>query len=295
MLDIEDIEEEAISDEDVTNGLHSYLGEIGRVPLLSAEREYFLAQQSARGCPHARAQLVEANLRLVVSTAKRYANGNQVLLLDLIQEGNLGLLRAAEKYDPQKINPQTGQPYRFSTYATWWIRQAISRALGEQVHLIHIPVHVVESITSVKKATRVLSLELGRDPTFDEIAERVGISRERLVELMGLAETPISLDAPAGEEFDYSLAETLEDARATINTDTQCLRAVLVHAVESLPNARTREIMSMRYGLDDGECHTLEEVSHAFDLTRERIRQIEVKALRMLRDPGLRLKEWTQD
>ena len=262
--------------------IRRYLAEIGRYPLLTAEQEVQVALRGANGGPEATEalqQLVEANLRLVVSIAKRYRH-HGIALLDLVQEGNLGLMRAAQKFDPTR-------GFRFSTYATWWIRQAISRAVAEHPRTIHVPVHVVELIYKLKRATRQLYQELGHDPTPEEIGRAVKLPKERVVELQGMAETPISLDAPLLDDEQYHLADTLEDTLATAPADVvtqQALREQINGALELL-NARERQVIELRYGLHDGYCHTLEELSAYFRLTRERIRQIEVKALRTLRQP----------
>jgi RNA polymerase primary sigma factor len=273
-------DEEEVTDEDaVDNAIRQYLGEIGRYPLLTAEQEMKIARRVAEGDIEAQRQLVEANLRLVVSIAKRY-NNQGIFLLDLVQEGNLGLIRAAQKFDP-------GRGFRFSTYATWWIRQAISRAVAEHTRTIHIPVHVVELIYKIKRISRRLYQELGRDPAPEEIAQAARLTKERVVELQSMAETPISLDAPLIDDEQYHLADTIEDTRATAPADVvthQVLRDQISSALEEL-NARERQVIELRYGLHDGHCHTLEELSAYFKLTRERIRQIEVKALRTLRHP----------
>ncbi|HEY1354434.1 MAG TPA: sigma-70 family RNA polymerase sigma factor [Ktedonobacteraceae bacterium] len=272
-------DQESGDDHVVDNAIRQYLGEIGRFPLLTAEQEMTLAKRVAEGELEAQQRLVEANLRLVVSIAKRY-NNHGIHLLDLVQEGNLGLIRAAQKFDPAR-------GFRFSTYATWWIRQAISRAVAEHTRTIHIPVHVVELIYKIKRITRHLYQELGRDPLADEIAQAANLTKERVVELQSMAETPISLDAPLIDDEQYHLADTLEDPRATAPADAvthQALRDQITCALESL-NLRERQVIELRYGLYDGHCHTLEELSTFFKLTRERIRQIEVKALRTLRHP----------
>ncbi len=275
----EDDEDTVDDDNTVDNTIRQYLGEIGRYPLLTAEQEMALARRIVDGDIEAQQQLVKANLRLVVSIAKRY-NNQGIFLLDLVQEGNLGLIRAAQKFDPAR-------GFRFSTYATWWIRQAISRAVAEHTRTIHIPVHVVELIYKMKRVGRQLYQELGRDPLPEEIAQAVGLSKERVVELQSMAETPISLDAPLIDDEQYHLADTLEDTRATAPADIvthQVLREQIDSALEVL-NTRERQVIELRYGLYDGHCHTLEELSSHFKLTRERIRQIEVKALRALRQP----------
>jgi len=272
-------EDEASNDLGVDNAIRQYLAEIGRFPLLNGEQELTLAWSVAQGDMEAQRRLVEANLRLVVSIAKRY-NNHGISLLDLVQEGNLGLIRAAQKFDP-------APGFRFSTYATWWIRQAISRAVAEHTRTIHIPVHVVEMIYKIKRITRNLYQELGRDPLPEEVAEAAKMSKERVFELQSMAETPISLDAPLIDDEQYHLADTLEDTRATAPADIvthQALRDQITSALETL-NQRERQVIELRYGLHDGHCHTLEELSACFKLTRERIRQIEVKALRTLRHP----------
>lgn len=275
----EEDEEEEEEENEVENAIRQYLAEIGRYPLLSPDQELTIAQRVAAGDQEAQRRLVEANLRLVVSIAKRY-NNHGISLLDLIQEGNLGLIRAAQKFDPRR-------GFRFSTYATWWIRQAISRAVAEHTRTIHIPVHVVELIYKMKRITRQLYQELGRDPIPEEIAQAMHLAKERVVELQGIAETPISLDAPLIDDEQYHLADTLEDPQAAAPADVvthQVLRDQISHALETL-SQRERQVIELRYGLHDGYCHTLEELSVYFKLTRERIRQIEVKALRTLRQP----------
>jgi len=278
--DGEEFEEEDTTDDNmVDNAIRQYLAEIGRFPLLTAAQEMQIAQHVAEGSLEAQQDLVEANLRLVVSIAKRY-NSQGIYLLDLVQEGNLGLIRAAQKFDPAR-------GFRFSTYATWWIRQAISRAVAEHTRTIHIPVHVVEMIYKIKRLTRSLYQELGRDPNPEEIAQAAHLTKERVVELQSMAETPVSLDAPLIDDEQYHLADILEDTGAAAPVDVvthHVLRDQISSALQAL-NARERQIIELRYGLHDGYCHTLEELSSYFKLTRERIRQIEVKALRTLRQP----------
>src|SRR6266568_2269365 len=233
-------EKERHDDTVVDNAIRQYLGEIGRFPLLTAEQELILAKRVEQGDLEAQQRLVEANLRLVVSIAKRY-NNQGIALLDLVQEGNLGLIRAAQKFDP-------GRGFRFSTYATWWIRQAISRAVAEHTRTIHIPVHVVEMIYKIKRITRHLYQELGRDPLADEIARAVNMSKERVVELQGMAENPISLDAPLIDDEQYHLADTLEDHRAQAPADVvthQALRDQISCALEAL-NGRERQVIELR-------------------------------------------------
>jgi RNA polymerase primary sigma factor len=272
-------EEDASASDTVDNAIRQYLAEIGRFPLLTAAQEMQIARRVAEGDLEAQQRLVEANLRLVVSIAKRY-NNQGLYLLDLVQEGNLGLIRAVQKFDPSR-------GFRFSTYATWWIRQAISRAAGEYTRTIHIPVHVVEMIYKIKRITRLLYQELGRDPDPAEIAQAANLTKERVVELQNMAETPISLDAPLIDDEQYHLADILEDTCTAAPVDVvthQVLRDQIGSALQAL-NARERQVIELRYGLQDGHCHTLEELSSYFRLTRERIRQIEVKALRTLRQP----------
>jgi RNA polymerase primary sigma factor len=277
----EEFEDEEIAPGENTtdNAIRRYLAEIGRFPLLTAAQEAELAWLVVNGNIEAQQRLVEANLRLVVSIAKRY-NNQGIALLDLVQEGNLGLIRAAQKFDPAR-------GFRFSTYATWWIRQAISRAVAEHTRTIHIPVHVVELIYKLKRISRQLYQELGRDPSPEEVARAANLTKERIVELQTIAETPISLDAPLADDEQYHLADMLEDTRATAPSDIvthHALRDQITSALDAL-NQRERQVIELRYGLHDGHCHTLEELSACFKLTRERIRQIEVKALRTLRHP----------
>jgi RNA polymerase primary sigma factor len=261
------------------DAVKQYLKEIGSYPLLTAEQELALAERVARGDSLARKKLIEANLRLVVSIAKRYSNQG-LPLLDMIQEGNIGLMRAAQKFDYKR-------GFRFSTYATWWIRQAISRAIAEHSRTIHIPVHVVELIYKIKRIARRIYQEQGVEALPEQLAEEVGLTKERVVELLSVSDQPVSLDAPMADDEQYHLADTLEDSSMVAPSDQvsqQVLRDNLEQAMTIL-NPRERTIIEMRYGLQDGHYHTLDEVSAEFKLTRERIRQIEVKALRKLRYP----------
>ncbi|MBV9713546.1 MAG: sigma-70 family RNA polymerase sigma factor [Ktedonobacteraceae bacterium] len=273
-------EEEGLEKEkEADNAIRQYLADVGRYPLLTVEQEMALALRTANGDLEAQQRLVEANLRLVVSFAKRYTT-HGIALLDLIQEGNLGLIRAAQKFDPRR-------GFRFSTYATWWIRQAMSRAVAEHTRTIHVPIHVVELIYKMKRITRQLYQDLGRDPEPEEIARDIHLSKERVLELQCIAETPVSLDAPLIDDEQYNLSDMLEDPHAAAPADVvarQAVRDMITHALETL-NQRDRLVIELRYGLHDGYCHTLEELSEQFKLTRERIRQIEVKALRTLRQP----------
>src|SRR5215469_44960 len=263
----------------IDDAVKQYLKEIGMYPLLSAQQEIMLAERIARGDQHARQHLIEANLRLVVSIAKRYSNQG-LPLLDMIQEGNIGLMRAAQKFDYKR-------GFRFSTYATWWIRQAISRAIAEHSRSIHIPVHVVELIYKIKRVARRIYQEQGVEPLPEQIATEVGLPRDRIVELLNASEQPISLDAPMADDEEYHLADMLEDSSMSIPVDPAAHQALHNHIEQALTvlNPRERTIIEMRYGLMDGHSLSLDEVSTIFRLTRERIRQIEVKALRKLRYP----------
>lgn len=256
-----------------------YLKEIGNFPLLTAEQERLLAERVARGDSYARQKLIEANLRLVVSVAKRYVNQGMPLL-DLVQEGNIGLMRAAQKFDYQR-------GFRFSTYATWWIRQAISRAIAEHARTIHVPVHVVEIIYKIKRAARQLYQVQGVEATPDQIAAVVGLPYERVIELLNAAEQPMSLDAPVADDEQYHLADVLEDVSmvSPVEQVMQRMQRSYIEQAMHVLNARERTIIEMRYGLDGGCMHSLDEVGGVFHLTRERIRQIEAKALRKMRYP----------
>ena len=257
-----------------------YLKEIGRVPLLSMDEEKQLAERMAQGDSSAKKRLCEANLRLVVSIAKKYV-GRGMQFLDLIQEGNLGLLKAVEKFDYNK-------GFKFSTYATWWIRQAITRAIADQARTIRIPVHMVETITKVKKASSQLLHETGHDPTTEEIAERLEMPVERIQEIIRIAQDPVSLETPIGEEEDSHLGDFIQDDDAPAPADAASLMLLKEQLNEVLSTLSDREarVLRLRFGLEDGRARTLEEVGKEFDVTRERIRQIEAKALRKLRHPS---------
>ena len=257
-----------------------YLKEIGRVPLLTSEEEVELAKQMAAGDTYARKRLSEANLRLVVSIAKRYV-GRGMQFLDLIQEGNLGLIKAVEKFDYTK-------GFKFSTYATWWIRQAITRAIADQARTIRIPVHMVETINKVKKVSSQLLHKKGHEPTAEEIAEELGMSVEKVREIMRVAQEPVSLETPIGEEEDSHLGDFIPDEEAPIPADAasqMLLREQLGDVLGTL-TPREEKVLRLRFGLEDGRPRTLEEVGKEFNVTRERIRQIEAKALRKLRHPS---------
>ena len=284
-------------EEEVSKGLSSddpvrmYLREIGRIPLLSADQEIELARKIEMGGAEgaiAKRRLVQANLRLVVSIAKKYV-GRGMLFLDLIQEGNLGLIRAAEKFDYER-------GYKFSTYATWWIRQAITRAIADQARTIRIPVHMVETINKLKKMTRKLAQDKGRKPTEEEIAESMEITVSKLREIVKVAQEPISLETPIGKEEDSRLGDFIEDREAETPASSvtqELLREDIIEVMAGL-SARERDVLRLRFGLDDGRQRTLEEVGQLFGVTRERIRQIEAKALRKLRHPNRsrRLREY---
>ncbi len=264
----------------IDDPVRMYLKEIGRIPLLNANDEVDLAQRMEVGDEDAKRRLVEANLRLVVSIAKRYV-GRGMLFLDLIQEGNLGLIKAVEKFDYHK-------GYKFSTYATWWIRQAITRAIADQARTIRIPVHMVETINKLIRISRQLLQELGRDPTPEEIAGEMDVPVERIREIMKIAQEPVSLETPIGEEEDSHLGDFIEDVDAQAPAEAASftlLKEQLEDVLETL-TPREKKVLRLRFGLDDGRARTLEEVGHEFGVTRERIRQIEAKALRKLRHPS---------
>ncbi len=264
----------------VDDPVRMYLKEIGKIPLLTAEEEVELAKRMEAGDEEAKKRLAEANLRLVVSIAKRYV-GRGMMFLDLIQEGNLGLMKAVEKFDYRK-------GYKFSTYATWWIRQAITRAIADQARTIRIPVHMVETINKLVRVQRQLVQELGRDPTPEEIAEEMNMEVEKVRDIMKIAQEPVSLETPIGEEEDSHLGDFIEDDNAVSPTDAVTyimLREQLMEVLDTL-TPREQKVLRLRFGLDDGRARTLEEVGKEFDVTRERIRQIEAKALRKLRHPS---------
>ncbi len=274
----------------INDPVRMYLKEIGRVPLLSADDEIELAIRIENGDEEAKRRLAEANLRLVVSIAKRYV-GRGMLFLDLIQEGNMGLIKAVEKFDHQK-------GFKFSTYATWWIRQAITRAIADQARTIRIPVHMVETINKLIRVSRQLLQELGREPTPEEIAAEMELSTEKVREIMKIAQEPVSLETPIGEEDDSHLGDFIEDQEALAPADAaayELLKEQLEDVLDTLTE-REENVLRLRFGLDDGRTRTLEEVGKVFGVTRERIRQIEAKALRKLRHPSRskRLKDFLE-
>lgn len=279
-VDVENIDltvPEGISIEDP---VRMYLKEIGKVPLLTAEREIELAQRMEAGDEEAKKELAEANLRLVVSIAKRYV-GRGMLFLDLIQEGNLGLIKAVEKFDYHK-------GYKFSTYATWWIRQAITRAIADQARTIRIPVHMVETINKLIRVSRQLLQELGREPLPEEIAKELDMPVERVREILKISQEPVSLETPIGEEEDSHLGDFIQDDNVPVPAEAAAqtlLKEQLDEVLETLTE-RERKVLRLRFGMNDGRARTLEEVGKEFDVTRERIRQIEAKALRKLRHPS---------
>ena len=264
----------------IEDPVRMYLKEIGKVPLLSAEEEIELAKKMGQGDENAKKRLAEANLRLVVSIAKRYV-GRGMLFLDLIQEGNLGLIKAVEKFDYRK-------GYKFSTYATWWIRQAITRAIADQARTIRIPVHMVETINKLIRVSRQLLQELGREPTPEEIAEEMDMPVDRVREILKISQEPVSLETPIGEEEDSHLGDFIQDDNVPVPADAAAFTLLKEQLVEVLGTLTEREqkVLRLRFGLDDGRARTLEEVGKEFNVTRERIRQIEAKALRKLRHPS---------
>ena len=264
----------------IEDPVRMYLKEIGKVPLLTAEEEIELAKRMELGDEEAKKRLAEANLRLVVSIAKRYV-GRGMLFLDLIQEGNRGLIKAVEKFDYRK-------GYKFSTYATWWIRQAITRAIADQARTIRIPVHMVETINKLIRVSRQLLQELGREPTPEEIAEEMNMPVERVREILKISQEPVSLETPIGEEEDSHLGDFIQDDNVPVPADAAAFTLLKEQLVEVLSTLTDREqkVLRLRFGLDDGRARTLEEVGKEFNVTRERIRQIEAKALRKLRHPS---------
>ncbi len=294
--DIDDEEDYKLDDDLIPPGIkindpvRMYLKEIGRVPLLSAEEEIELAKRIEQGDEEAKQRLAEANLRLVVSIAKRYV-GRGMLFLDLIQEGNMGLIKAVEKFNYRK-------GFKFSTYATWWIRQAITRAIADQARTIRIPVHMVETINKLIRVQRQLLQDLGREPTPEEIAEKMDFTPEKVREILKIAQEPVSLETPIGEEDDSHLGDFIEDQDALAPSDAaayELLKEQLEDVLDTLTD-REENVLRLRFGLDDGRTRTLEEVGKVFGVTRERIRQIEAKALRKLRHPSRskRLKDFLE-
>jgi RNA polymerase primary sigma factor len=274
----------------VNDPVRMYLKEIGKISLLTSEEEVELAKMIEENSEEARRRLAEANLRLVVSIAKKYV-GRGMLFLDLIQEGNLGLIKAVEKFDYRK-------GYKFSTYATWWIRQAITRAIADQARTIRIPVHMVETINKLIRISRQLVQELGREPLPEEIAQEMNISEDRVREILKIAQEPVSLETPIGEEDDSHLGDFIEDQEAQAPADAaafELLKEQLENVLDTL-SAREEKVLRLRFGLDDGRSRTLEEVGQFFGVTRERIRQIEAKALRRLRHPmrSKRLRDYLE-
>ncbi len=270
----------AVEGINIDDPVRMYLKEIGKVPLLTANQEVEIAQRMADGDPDAKHQLAEANLRLVVSIAKRYV-GRGMQFLDLIQEGNLGLIKAVEKFDYTK-------GFKFSTYATWWIRQAITRAIADQARTIRIPVHMVETINKLIRVSRQLLQEYGREPTPAEIGKEMGFSEEKVREIQKIAQDPVSLETPIGEEEDSHLGDFIPDEDAPAPAEAASYALLKEQLIEVLNTLTEREekVLRLRFGLDDGRARTLEEVGKEFNVTRERIRQIEAKALRKLRHPS---------
>ena len=290
-------EVEILSDEDITKDMNindpvrMYLKEIGRISLLSTEEEMELSIKVANGDEEAAALLAESNLRLVVSIAKRYV-GRGLLFLDLIQEGNIGLMKAVEKFDYDK-------GYKFSTYATWWIRQAITRALADQARTIRVPVHMVETINKMSRIQRQMTLELNREPTEEELAEKMDITVEKVREVIKISQDPVSLETPIGEEDDSHLGDFIND-ESSLSPEEYASNEILKEEIKSVLETlqpREQQVLELRFGLIDGTCYTLEEVGRRFNVTRERIRQIEAKALRKLRHPSRakKLKDFMND
>ena len=279
-VDVENIDLSVPEGISIEDPVRMYLKEIGKVPLLSAEEEIELALRMEQGDEEAKKRLAEANLRLVVSIAKRYV-GRGMLFLDLIQEGNLGLIKAVEKFDYRK-------GFKFSTYATWWIRQAITRAIADQARTIRIPVHMVETINKLIRVSRQLLQELGREPSPEEISEAMNMPVERVREILKISQEPVSLETPIGEEEDSHLGDFIQDDNVPVPADAAAFTLLKEQLVEVLGTLTEREqmVLRLRFGLDDGRARTLEEVGKEFKVTRERIRQIEAKALRKLRHPS---------
>lgn len=286
-----------LSDEDITKDINindpvrMYLKEIGRISLLNAQEEMNLSVRVSNGDEEAKKILAESNLRLVVSIAKRYV-GRGLLFLDLIQEGNIGLMKAVEKFDYDK-------GFKFSTYATWWIRQAITRALADQARTIRVPVHMVETINKMARIQRQMTLELNREPTEEELAKKMGISPEKVREIMKISQDPVSLDTPIGEEEDSHFGDFVPD-KSNMSPEEYATNEILKEQIKDVLKTlqkREQEVLELRFGLLDGTCYTLEEVGKRFNVTRERIRQIEAKALRKLRHPSRakKLKDFLGD
>jgi RNA polymerase primary sigma factor len=264
----------------INDPVRMYLKEIGRINLLTSDEEFEYAVRAEQGDEEAKRMLAESNLRLVVSIAKRYV-GRGMLFLDLIQEGNIGLMKAVDKFDPTK-------GYKFSTYATWWIRQAITRAIADQARTIRVPVHMVETINKLARVQRQLTQELNREPTEEELAKKLNISVEKVREVYKISQDPVSLETPIGEEDDSHLGDFVPDERTMSPEDyatAEMLKEELASVLKTLTE-REEKVLRLRFGLDDGQCRTLEEVGQIFGVTRERIRQIEAKALRKLRHPS---------
>ena len=294
---LEDEEDLLLDDEEITKDVNindpvrMYLKEIGRISLLTPEEEQELSARIIQNDEEAKRLLAESNLRLVVSIAKRYV-GRGLLFLDLIQEGNIGLMKAVDKFDSER-------GYKFSTYATWWIRQAITRALADQARTIRVPVHMVETINKMVRVQRQLTLELNREPSEEEIAKKMGISVDKVREVIKISQDPVSLETPIGEEDDSHLGDFLKDESSLSPeeyTENEILKEEIKQVLMSL-QPREQEVLELRFGLIDGTCHTLEEVGKKFSVTRERIRQIEAKALRKLRHPSRakKLRDFMED
>ena len=282
---------EITKDININDPVRIYLKEIGRISLLSPEEELELSEKVASGDEEAKNKLAESNLRLVVSIAKRYV-GRGLLFLDLIQEGNIGLMKAVDKFDYDK-------GYKFSTYATWWIRQAITRALADQARTIRVPVHMVETINKMSRIQRQLTLELNREPSEEELAKKMGISIDKVREVIKISQEPVSLETPIGEEDDSHLGDFIKD-ESSMSPEEYATNEILKEEIKSVLmtlQVREQEVLELRFGLIDGTCHTLEEVGKKFNVTRERIRQIEAKALRKLRHPSRakKLKDFLSD